>query len=232
MTGRKPRKAPRGTSQVKCAACEDSVSKSDGIVCLRCKAVRHKKKSCVGFSKAAIESDPDFVKDFVCQSCCDLLDSESESSEDAEVSGRESQDSMARVLAIITKIEKKWDKRMFQFEAVIKMCSNQIDDVTNLKKKVRSLEDRSKALESAPKQQEPQFRDVVITNVPPLEGEDTAKIAKLIFDGVGADISPEDIQTASRFVSEINENKKMPGRVHFSSEHNGGLRNGRTLSIK
>lgn len=125
--------------------------------------------------------------------------------------------SFERVLSKIENMEKKWDKRMDQFESIIQMCSAQIDDVTNLKKKVKGLEDRLRNLEKTPRQQESQFRDVIITNVPPMEGEVTTNVAHAVFESLSASVSAEDIQSASRFESEANKTKKYFLKVRLSS---------------
>lgn len=227
MSSTKKSSRTKKTGSVSCAICEETVQNKEGIACIQCCAVRHKKKSCVGWSKAHLEKHPELARNFVCQPCKQSQLS-SESDEDSEE--EEPQNKMAlqrtkhvdaasfeRVLSKIENMEKKWDKRMDQFESIIQMCSAQIDDVTNLKKKVKGLEDRLRNLEKTPRQQESQFRDVIITNVPPMEGEVTTNVAHAVFESLSASVSAEDIQSASRFESEANKTKKYFLKVRLSS---------------
>ena len=191
-----------GKTSTECASCGEMIEKELGVTCSSCHAIRHMKKKCAGLSKMAFEKDNRLIKNYVCEQCKKISDSESGSDEesDSEDDGPRSNE-LKMVLSHLTRLETRMEKRLNQFQAVVEMCSMQIDDITELKSKVSKIHERLKKLESAPKLAESKHREVIISNVPPMEGENTTKLAMHIFEGMESGLEPTAVQTASRFES-------------------------------
>lgn len=117
---------------------------------------------------------------------------------------------------------RKWDKRMDQFQAVIEMFSAKIDEVSELKTRVAQLSERVKALEKLPRQSNEHQRDVIISNVPPLENEDTLKLVGTIFKSLQSDLKDGDVLRATRFESKNTDNKRYFLKVKLVSDQAKG----------
>lgn len=130
---------------------------------------------------------------------------------------------MQVILQKLTNLEKKWDKKMAQFNSVVEMFSSQTDDVTNLKTKVKELQERVEALEKSPKHTvEEKHREVVITNVPPLLNENTKKVAEAVFRAIQVDLGEGDVQLATRFETKTEQNKKYFLKVRLATSEAKG----------
>lgn len=195
-----PERSVKTSKTSECAACEGKLEKRDAVCCVLCKNTWHMTKRCSGYSKAAFEENPKLVRTFQCDECSKDSSTEEVTDSENDVPRRSSgKDSLNVVLEKIVEMDKKLDKKLGKFQAVIDMFSDQIDVVTDLRKQVSEMQTRIRKLEQAPKAPEEKHREVIICNVPPLENEDVIKVAGAIFAGVEAEIEPEDVVDASRF---------------------------------
>lgn len=82
------------------------------------------------------------------------------------------------ILNKIVKLEKKWNKKLKQYESITEMFSAQIDGIAKLKTKATVLEERVKKLERAPIKTAGEIREVTIINVLPLKKFNRKKIPR------------------------------------------------------
>ena len=206
-----------------CVKCENTLKTSDSVKCNACASLFHMKKCCAGISRASFDENRGLAKNFICENCVE--DSESVSSSEngdklptrTARAKRDTAEPMELILKKISSMEKKFEKEMSQFRSITDMFSGQIDDVTKLKKKVKTLEERIRTLETTTRQPEQPHREVIVSNVPPLENENTAKVAAAIFESPQAGLAPDDIQQATRFESTLQEKKRFYLKVRLSS---------------
>ena len=199
-------------SNAKCVKCDLEVRKQDAVTCGRCAKWRHMTKKCAGFSKATFDKDVSLKNSFRCKECVSSSESEDESDE------AETKDSaLMAVLSRITRLEKRIDKKLDNVNRIADMFSAQIDDVAKLKASVADLQQKVKRLERAPKQMEEQHKEVIVTNIPPLEKEDVNSVAFAVFKGLEAKIDKEDVTAVSRFETTVDEKKRYFLRVKMAS---------------
>lgn len=207
----------------KCAACNEAVKPQDGITCVKCHVTRHVKLKCAGISKASVVKDKKLRKTFICDSCQASSESESDSTETRSASGRTpNRGTLDIVLKKLDDMETKWEKRMNQFQAAVDMCSAQVDDITKLKVEVSQLAKRIKTLEKAPNQSTETQKEVIISNVPPLQKEETVKIARAIFSSLEAGIEESEVRQASRFQTGTGETTRHFIKVKLSNHESKG----------
>ena len=180
---------------------------SDGVVCVDCDSVRHMNKKCSGFSKATYDKDKELKSKYICKDC-NVADSSSES--ETENTSEPNVKFMQQVMSKLSGFERKLDSKLSKFQSIAEMFSETIDQVTELKTKLDSLSKRVKKLEMTPKTNESKPNEVIVTNVPPLENENTEKVAEAILKGLDAKIGTDEIQQAFRF--EVNKDGK---KRHF-----------------
>lgn len=204
---------------VECAFCEEEIERRQGVVCSTCKTVRHMKKKCAGFSKAAFEKDAKLAKGYICAACqSSEPDSESDEDDNDEETGSKGSAVWKQVLGKIGRLEKNLDKKMDQLQAVVEMYSAQIDEVASLKKQVSDLNERVRKIEKAPRHSESAHREVIITNVPPLENENTVSVVQAIFNGLEAAVKTEEVAHVARFESAEGNPKKHYIKVQLTSD--------------
>ena len=96
-------------------------------------------------------------------------------------------------------MEKILNTKLSQVQAIADMFSKKMDEVTELKSKVAATNDRLKKLEKSPRTTERQSNDIIVTNIPPFQKEDTIRVAEAVLEGLAADVKKEEILQASRF---------------------------------
>ena len=205
--GKSPVSQSSGNLRGECAECEAELKMSDGVVCVDCDSVRHMNKKCSGFSKATYDKDKELKSKYICKDC-NVADSSSES--ESKNTSEPNVKFMQQVMNKLSGFERKLDSKLRKFQSFAELFSETINQVTECKSELDSLSKRVKKLDMTPKTNESKPNEVIVTNVPPLENENTEKVAEAILKGLDAKIGTDEIQQAFRF--EVNKDGK---KRHF-----------------